>query len=90
LRASAVAISLFIAHALGDAFSPTLVGVLARLFDPTGGTHFAHNLAGHDLSLALMVTCTPALVIAGLVGIIGARWMKGDLVAAAEADRLVR
>jgi MFS family permease len=88
LRASAIAISLFIAHALGDAFSPTLVGVLTRVFDPTGGAHFAHNLAGHDLSLALLVTCTPVLIIAGLVGIIGARWMKTDVAAAAEADRL--
>ncbi len=88
LRASAVAISLFIAHALGDAFSPTLIGILTRLFDPTGGTHFAHNLAGHDLSLAMLVTCTPALTIAGLVGIIGARWMKADVAAATEADRL--
>jgi MFS family permease len=90
LRASAVAISLLIAHALGDAFSPTLVGVLARFFDPTGGTHFEHNMAGHDLSLAMLVTCTLALVIAGLVGIIGARWMKGDLVATAEAERLAQ
>jgi MFS family permease len=88
LRASAVAISLFVAHALGDAFSPTLVGVLTRLFDPTGGTHFAHNLAGHDLALAMLVTCAPALALAGLVGIIGARWMKGDVAAAVEADRL--
>lgn len=88
LRASAVAISLFIAHALGDAFSPTLVGVLTRFFDPTGGTHFANNQAGHDLSLALLITCTPVLLIAGLVGVMGARWMKADVAAATEADRL--
>jgi len=88
LRASAVAVTLLIAHALGDAFSPALVGLLARLFDPTGGTHFAHNLGGHDLSLAMLVTCTPALAIAGLVGIIGARWMKSDVEAAMKADRL--
>lgn len=90
LRASAVAVTLLIAHALGDAFSPALVGLLARQFDTTGGTHFAHNLAGHDLALAMLVSCTPALVIAGLVGIVGARWMKGDLAAAVEADRLAR
>jgi MFS transporter, Spinster family, sphingosine-1-phosphate transporter len=90
LRASAVAITLFIAHTLGDTFSPTLVGVLARFFDPTGGTHFAHNLAGHDLALAMLITCTPALALAGLVGIVGARWMKGDLAAALEADHLAR
>lgn len=86
LRASAVAVSLFFAHLLGDAFAPTLVGFLASSFDPTHGQHFAHNLGGQDLARALFLTCTPALLIAGLVGIFGARWMKGDLAAAQEAD----
>ncbi|HLI04965.1 MAG TPA: MFS transporter [Ktedonobacteraceae bacterium] len=90
LRASAVAISLLIAHLLGDAFSPLLVGVLAQHFDPTHGQHFAQNLAGHDLSLALLITCPPALLIAGLIGIFGARWMKGDIAAAVRADQLAK
>ncbi|MBV9688227.1 MAG: MFS transporter [Ktedonobacteraceae bacterium] len=90
LRASAVAVTLLIAHALGDTFSPTLVGLLARLFDPTGGTHFAASRAGHDLALAMLITCTPALIIAGLVGIIGARWMKADVEAAMTTDYLER
>jgi MFS family permease len=90
LRASAVAVSLLFAHLLGDAFSPTLVGVLARTFDPTGGAHFAHTMAGHDLALAMVITCTPALVIAGLVGIFGAHWMKSDVEAAQEIDRQAR
>jgi MFS family permease len=90
LRASAVAVSLLIAHLLGDALSPSLVGVLARSFDPTGGTHFARNLAGHDLGHAMLVTCTPALAIAGLVGLFGARWMKSDVAVAQEADRLAK
>ncbi len=90
LRASAVAISLLIAHLLGDAFSPTLVGVLATQFDPTHGHHFAISMAGNDLSTALLLTCTPALVIAGLIGLFGARWMKSDISAADEADRVAR
>ncbi len=90
LRASAVAVSLLIAHLLGDAFSPTLVGVLATSFDPTHGHHFATGMAGQDLSVALLVTCTPALVIAGLIGLFGARWMKGDIAAADEADKVAR
>ena len=90
LRASAIAISLLIAHLLGDAFSPTLVGVLATSFDPTHGHHFATGMAGQDLSTALLVTCTPALIIAGLIGLFGARWMKGDIAAADEADRIAR
>jgi MFS family permease len=87
LRASAVAITLLIAHLLGDAFAPTIVGVLARSFDPTNGLHFKLGIEGHDLSRALLITCTPALVIAGLVGIFGARWMPSDIAAAAEADK---
>ncbi len=88
LRASAIAVSLFFAHLLGDAFAPTLVGFLASAFDPTHGQHFAHNMGGQDLARALLFTCTPALLIAGLVGIFGARWMKADVATAQEADKL--
>ncbi|HJT54975.1 MAG TPA: MFS transporter [Ktedonobacteraceae bacterium] len=90
LRASAVAVSLLIAHLLGDAFAPSLVGTLATVFDPTHGQHFAHSVGGQDLSHALLITCTPALVIAGLVGIFGARWMKADVEAAEQADRAAK
>ncbi|HLX40702.1 MAG TPA: hypothetical protein VKR42_09220, partial [Ktedonobacteraceae bacterium] len=90
LRASSVAVSLLIAHLLGDAFAPSLVGFLAKSFDPTHGAHFTNYVAGHDLSVALLITCTPALVIAGLVGIFGARWMKSDVAAAEQADKLAR
>ncbi len=90
LRASSVAVSLLIAHLLGDAFSPSIVGFLATIFDPTHGQHAAQSIAGQDLSLALLITCTPALAIAGLIGIFGARWMKGDVEAAELADKLAR
>jgi MFS transporter, Spinster family, sphingosine-1-phosphate transporter len=90
LRATAVAVSLLLAHLLGDAFAPSLIGILAKAFDPTHGGHFANNLAGGDLSMALLVTCVPTLIIAGLVGIFGARWMKGDIAAAELADKSAR
>jgi MFS family permease len=90
LRASAVAVSLLIAHLLGDAFAPTLVGKLAATFDPNSAFDFKHLLTGQYLSHALLITCTPALIIAGLVGIFGARWMKSDVAAAEEVDRLAR
>ena len=90
LRASAVAISLLCAHLLGDAFAPSLVGYLATSFDPTHGQHFTQNIAGQDLTIALVTTCTPALIIAGLVGIFGARWMKGDVQAAIQADQATK
>jgi MFS transporter, Spinster family, sphingosine-1-phosphate transporter len=86
LRATAVSTVLLIAHLLGDAFSPSIVSVLASALDPTHGLHFKNALAGHDLTVALLVTCTPALVIAGLVGTFGARWMGADVAAAEQAD----
>jgi MFS family permease len=87
LRSSSIAFSLFIAHLLGDAFAPAIIGLLATSFDPTHGQHFAHNLAGHELGLAILITCTPALVIAGLAGILGSRWMKADVEAAIQAEQ---
>jgi len=90
LRASAVAISLLIAHLLGDALAPTIVGVLATTFDPTHGLHFQKNVAGQDLGMALLVTCTPALVAAGLIGIFGARWVKRDMLRAEHVDRAMK
>jgi len=90
LRATAIAVSLLLAHLLGDAFAPSLIGILAKAFDPTHGGHFANNLAGGDLSIALLVTCVPALIVAGLVGIFGARWMKGDIAAAELADKAAK
>jgi MFS family permease len=87
LRASAVSLTLLIAHLLGDAFAPSIVGVLATSFDPTRGAHFAAGLAGNDLSHALLITCTPALLIAGLIGLLGSRWMASDVQAAEQADR---
>jgi MFS transporter, Spinster family, sphingosine-1-phosphate transporter len=90
LRASAVAITILFTHLLGDAFAPPLVGALAQWFDPTHGQHFLQSVAGNDLRLAFLVTCVPALAIAGLVGIFGARWMKDDIAAAERADKLSR
>lgn len=90
LRASAVAVSLLFAHLFGDAFAPTIVGVIARLVDPTHGGHFANNMAGGDLSFALLITCVPTLLIAGFVGLFGARFMRSDLEAALQVDRLAR
>ena len=90
LCASAVAISILFTHLLGDAFAPQLVGVLAQWFDPTHRQHFLQSVAGNDLRLAFLVTCVPALAIAGLVGIFGVRWMKDDRAAAERADKLAR
>jgi MFS transporter, Spinster family, sphingosine-1-phosphate transporter len=85
LRGSAVAVSLFLSHILGDAFSAPVIGVLARSFDPTG-LHFQHSVAGYDLMLALIFLFPPALAIAGIVAIFGSRWVNSDMKAAKLMD----
>lgn len=85
LRGSAVAISLFLAHILGDAFSAPIIGILARSFDPTG-LHFQNGVAGYDLMLALIFLFPPSLAISGLVAMIGSRWVKDDMAAAQRID----
>jgi MFS family permease len=80
-RASAVAISVFIQGILGRAAAPLAIGMLAGFFDPSG-LHFLHNLAGHDLILALICICPLAFISAGIVGIIGLRWVRHDREAA--------
>jgi MFS family permease len=87
LRASAAALSLFVSSLLGTAFAPLLVGVLAQALDPTHGQHFVQNVAGTDISLALLYTCPAALAIAGVIGIIGSRWVKRDVLAAKRAEQ---
>jgi MFS family permease len=76
-RASAVSISVFIQRILGTALAPLLIGMLASSFDPSG-LHFLHSLAGHDLVLALLYTCPIAFILAGIVSILGLRWMHHD------------
>ncbi len=74
----------------GSKRNSRLVGVLATTLDPTHEQHFHNHVAGQDFSQALLFTCTPALLIAGLVGVFGARWMKGDIAVAERADQLAK
>lgn len=90
LRATAMAVTLLVAHMFGDAAAPSLVGVLATWLDPTHGGHFVASMAGQDLSHALLWTCVPALIIAGLIGIFGTRWMGSDVEAARRADEIAQ
>ncbi len=87
IRASALAVSGFASSLLGGAFAPSIVGFLAGVFDPTHGQHFVHNSAGLDLTFALLVTCVPCLFLAGILGIVGSRWMKADMLAAEQLDK---
>jgi MFS family permease len=65
LRATAVGFSLLFAHILGDASSPSLIGLIA---DRT-----------HSLNFALLTTAPTALFIAGLICLIGLRTVASDM-----------
>src|SRR5258708_16944742 len=56
LRASAVAITLFVSHILGDAFAPSFLRWLASILDPPA-YNFAHNHDADDITSAL-ISCS--------------------------------
>lgn len=66
MRATTIGIVLLLAHLLGDASSPVLVGAIAD--NSSGG-----------LGFALLVTAPPCLLIAGLICLIGLRTVARDM-----------
>jgi MFS transporter, Spinster family, sphingosine-1-phosphate transporter len=66
LRATAIGLALLIAHLLGDATSPSVIGIIAD----------AHM---HSLSFALLVTAPTFLCLAGLTGLSGLRTVARDM-----------
>ncbi len=77
LRAVAVALSLVVAHILGDAFSPSLVGGLS---DIIGQGH--KDSGGHHLISSLEITLPAMILAAGIVCMIGLRGVQADTRAA--------
>jgi MFS transporter, Spinster family, sphingosine-1-phosphate transporter len=67
LRASAVTMSLFLAHLLGDSWSPAAVGFLS---DKIG-----------SLQIALLITSTPLLLVAAFFTYLGFRTIEHDTTA---------
>ena len=67
LRASAVTMSLFLAHLLGDSWSPAAVGFLS---DRLG-----------SLQIALLITSTPLLLVAAFFTYLGFRTIEHDTTA---------
>jgi MFS transporter, Spinster family, sphingosine-1-phosphate transporter len=67
LRASAVTMSLFLAHLLGDSWSPAAVGFLS---DRLG-----------SLQIALLITSTPLLLVAAFFTYLGFRTIERDTTA---------
>jgi MFS family permease len=78
LRAVTVALSLVVAHVLGDAFSPTLVGGLSDTIGSGRG-----DVLGRHLTSALQFTLPPMILAAGVVCLLGLRYVDRDTRAAA-------
>lgn len=68
LRSTAVAVGLLLSHLLGDAWAPTAVGALSTAL-------------GERTGMALLIIGAPALLLAALAGIFGARIYAGDVAA---------
>ncbi len=77
VRALVVSLTLLIGHLFGDVTSPLIVGVIS---DHLGG-------GAHGLSRALLITCPAMLLCAGIVGLVGSRYVAHDL-ARMDAERL--
>lgn len=81
-RAAAVGLTLLLSHFFGDLFAPTIAGALSdflsgnAFFNTLGITH--SNSPGY----AFLITGVPVLLVAGIVGIWGARFVQGDEAAA--------
>jgi hypothetical protein len=72
LRASAVTLSLFLAHLVGDSWSPLGVGVLSDVLQRLGLDKVT------SLQGALLVTSPPLLLLAAFVTYRGGRHVKVD------------
>jgi len=71
MRATAIGITLLLAHLLGDASSPSIIGIIA-------------DRAPGGLGFALLITAPPCLLIAGLVSLLGLSTVERDMQAMQE------
>ena len=73
LRASAVALAFMLAHLFGDLSAPSIVGGVSYALDPVHQTKLAQ---------AILLSCIGPLIIAGIVGIWGSRFVGQETRAA--------
>lgn len=70
-RGAANGTELFLAHLLGDVFSPVLIGLFA--------VFLTVQLGGDRIGLALLILAPIALILSGLVGVWGSRFYSADV-----------
>jgi predicted MFS family arabinose efflux permease len=71
LRAAGGGLELALAHILGDIYAAALVGLIAD--------NLGNALGGQQIGLALLITCPFFLIAAGIVGIWGSKFYRGDV-----------
>ncbi|GAC1616481.1 MAG: MFS transporter [Ktedonobacteraceae bacterium] len=71
VRATAFGLALLLAHLLGDASSPLIIGILSDKFHALG--------YAHSLGVALLATAPFCLALAGIVCLIGLRTVARDM-----------
>ncbi|HEU0028578.1 MAG TPA: MFS transporter [Ktedonobacterales bacterium] len=71
LRAAGGGLELTLAHILGDIYAPTAIGGLSVLLGSA--------LGGHQIGLALLITCPFTLIGAGVIGIWGSKFYRADV-----------
>jgi MFS family permease len=69
IRASAIALAFMLAHLFGDLAAPSIVGGISYLLDPSTESKLAE---------AMLITGPAALVIAGIIGIWGSRFVAQE------------
>lgn len=72
IRSSAFALNIFVLHALGDAISPPLIGMIADQFGKPAG-----NTEVHGLNVGFTVVSL-AILVGGIFWILGARHLDED------------
>jgi MFS family permease len=70
MRASAFAFNILVIHTLGDAFSPMVIGFIAG--------HTRSDVHPHGNMNAGFAVVGAAFVVAGVLWILGARWLRSD------------
>ena len=81
-RAASVGLTLLLSHFFGDLFAPTIAGALSDFFS---GNAFFHSLGithSNSPGYAFLIIGVPVLLVAGIVGIWGARFVQADEAAA--------
>ena len=81
-QAASIGLTLLLSHFLGDLFAPTIAGALS---DFLSGNAFFHALGithANAPGYAFLITGVPVLLVAGIFGVWGARFVQRDEAAA--------